>query len=131
MTSKGSERLWTSAVSSESSLLTYTKIMGLIEQRRLRETQNLPAHTFTKMKDEQPAKAQRRLSKSAVWPKSSLLIRQVTTEGSGETVHKCSLVKIFLAHTKNGRCVTNEGSGETVHKCSLVKSSLLTHKNEG
>ena len=85
--------------------------------------------------------------------------RWKTSEGSGETVHKCSLINLLLltntnnwngwpanaqrrfytsavssdsfllAHTKNVGWVTSEDSGEIVHKCSLVRYfPARTHK---
>ena len=72
----------------------------------------------------------------------------MTNKGSGETVHKCSLVinipcshtrnigqgnseetgaqvqsrqNLPCSHTHNGAYVARQGSGEIVHKCSLVR----------
>ena len=85
-------------------------IRGLNDQRRLRwdceqvqSRQNLPCSLTYNMESKWPAKAQMRLCRSTVSSESPLLTYTqygdiMTSEGSDETVHKCSLVRISPAH---------------------------------
>ena len=102
-------RLCTSAVSSESSLLTYT-LWGICGQARFRgdcaqahSRQNLPcSHTHNGA--------------------------YVARQGSGEIVHKCSLVRIFPAHIHTmGQMWPGKVQGRLCTSALSSESSLLTY----
>ena len=85
-------------------------IWSLNDQRRLRwdfaqvqSRQNLPCSLTHNMEPKWPAKAQMRLCTRTVLSESPLLTYTqygaiMTSEGSDETVHKCSLVRISPAY---------------------------------